>query len=307
MNQDEIRDELVRSAQRWARTALDAYFDEPVDQDFAVHHMAVAVEHLAKACLASITLTLLADVRPSVEDLLVLGGQEGKVEKGRAGLRTVGGAEAVTRLAKVQKVQAPPQLAALRDARNGITHMGWGRASSECRELLAAGVTYIDSLLPALAKEPGWFWEDHYEACKHLVEKATSELKLRYEAKIRRAKETFAKLTERMSDSEKAAVVAGLSAAPLPSRWFLYVPTQCPACESPALLSGRDKDGEYGDIWFLPRFFGCRVCKLTLTGPELELAGMRAHPTPRVWASTAGSHEVEVGLPVFIHLFVGAQ
>ncbi|MCX2927968.1 hypothetical protein [Streptomyces sp. NEAU-W12] len=75
MNQDEIRDELVRSAQRWARTALDAYFEEPVDQDFAVHHMAVAVEHLAKGCLASIALTLLADVRPSVEDLLVLGGQ----------------------------------------------------------------------------------------------------------------------------------------------------------------------------------------------------------------------------------------
>ncbi|MGW4781539.1 hypothetical protein ACWEPA_33400 [Streptomyces filamentosus] len=277
MNQNEIRDELVRSAQRWARTALDAYVQDPVDQDFAVHHMAVAVEHLAKACLASITLTLLANDKPSVEDLLVLGGQEDRIEKGRAGLRTVGGAEAVTRLGKVQNVKPPAQLAALRDARNGITHMGWGRASSECRELLAAGVTYIDSLLPALEKESRWFWEKHYETCKNLVEKATTELKLRYEAKIRRAKETFAQLTDRMSDSEKAAVVAGLSAAPLPSRWFLHVPTQCPACESPALASGRDKDGEYGDIWFLPRFFGCRVCKLALTGPELEFAGMKAH------------------------------
>ncbi|MFD4756908.1 hypothetical protein [Streptomyces sp. NPDC058426] len=277
MNQDEIRDELVHSARRWARTALNAYFEEPLDQDFAVHHMAVAVEHLAKACLASIALTLLADIKPSVEDLLVLGGREDKVQGGRAGLRTVGGSEAVIRLAKVQNVKPPAKLTTLRDARNGITHMGWGRASSECRELLAAGVTYIDSLLPALAKEPGWFWEDRYEACKNLVEEATSELKLRYEAKIRRAREVFAQLTDRMSDSGKAAVVAGLSAAPLPSRWFLYVPTQCPACESPALVSGRDKDGEYGDIWFLPRFFGCRVCKLTLTGPELRLACMKAH------------------------------
>ena len=276
MNQDEIRDELVRSAQRWARTALDAYLEEPVEQDFAVHHMAVAVEHLAKAGLASVALTLLADIRPSVEDLLILGGQEDKVEQGRAGLRTIGGAEAVTRLAKVQNVKPPTQLATLRDARNGITHMGWGRASSECRELLTAGVTYIDSLLPALAKEPSWFWEGRYEACKHLVERAMSEAKLRYEAKIRRAQETFAKLTDRMSESEKAAAVASLSAAPLPSRWLLYVPTQCPACHSPALLSGRDKDGEYGDIWFFPRFFGCRVCRLTLTGPELELADMRA-------------------------------
>ncbi|MFD0371182.1 hypothetical protein [Streptomyces sp. NPDC059071] len=200
-----------------------------------------------------------------------------KVQKGHAGLRTVGGAEAVTRLAQVQNVKPPAHLATLRDARNGITHMGWGRASSECRELLAAGVTYIDSLLPSLAKESSWFWEKHYEACKNLVEKATSELKLRYEARIRRAQEMFTQLTDRMSDSEKAAVVASLSAAPLPSRWLLYVPTQCPACKSPALLSGRDKGGDYGDIWFLPRFFGCRVCKLTLTGPELELAGMKAH------------------------------
>jgi hypothetical protein len=105
----------------------------------------------------------------------------------------------------------------------------------------------------------------------------TSSQSLRaYEAKIRRAQATFAELTDRMSDSEKATVVAGLSAAPLPSRWYLNAPTRCPACKSPALVNGRDKDG---DIWFLPRFFGCRVCKLTLTGQELELAGLTAHST----------------------------
>lgn len=276
MNQNEIRDELVSSAQRWARTAIDAYLEEPADQDFAVHHMAVAVEHLAKACLASVALTLLANTKPSVEDLLVLGGQEDKVETGRARLRTVGGAEAVTRLAQVGKGQVPTQLAALRDARNGITHMGWGRPSSECRELLTAGVQYIESLLPDLAKAPDWFWESHYQACKSLVEKTTSELNLRYEAKIRRARATFATRTNGMSASEKTAVVASLSAAPLPSRWLLHVPTQCPACGNPAFISGRDKSGDYGDIWFFPRYFGCRICNLTLTGPELELAEMRA-------------------------------
>jgi len=44
---------------------------------------------------------LLTNPKPSVEDLLVLGGREDKVATGRAGLRTVGGAEAVTRLAQV--------------------------------------------------------------------------------------------------------------------------------------------------------------------------------------------------------------
>ncbi|MFE3431206.1 hypothetical protein [Streptomyces sp. NPDC059171] len=276
MNQEEIRDDLVRSAQRWAHTAIDAYLEEPADQDFAVHHMAVAVEHVAKACLVSVSITLLANPKPSLQDLLVLGGQEDKVETGRAGLRTVGGAEAVTRLAQLGKGQVPAQLGALRDARNGITHMGWGRPSSECRELLTAGVKYIDSLLPDVAKEPDWFWAGHHEACRSLVEETTSELKLRYEAKVRRAKETYRSRTVDMSSSEKAAVVASLSAAPMPSRWALHLPTPCPACGSPAFTSGRDKDGDYGDIWFFPRHFGCRVCDLALTVWELELAGIRA-------------------------------
>lgn len=277
MDQDEIRDELVGSARRWARTAIEAYLEDPPDPDFAVHHMAVAVEHLAKACLASVALTLLATPKPSVEDLLVLGGREDKVATGRAGLRTVGGAETVTRLAQVGKGKVSAQLGALRDARNGVTHMGWGRPSDECRDLLVAGVTYIDSLLPSLAKESEWFWENHYDVCKDLVEKTTDELKLRYAAKIRRAKAILATKTGSLSASEKTAVVASLSAAPLPSRWLLHVPSQCPACESPAFISGRDKSGDYGDIWFFPRYFGCRVCELALTGPELDLADMRAH------------------------------
>ncbi|NUK05762.1 hypothetical protein [Streptomyces lunaelactis] len=277
MDKDEIRDDLVSSAQRWARTSIDAYLQEPADQDFAVHHMAVAVEHLAKACLASITLTLLADIKPSLEDLLLLGGREDKVEKGRAGLRTVSGAGVVMRLTKLGKGEVPQQLAALREARNGVTHMGWGKSSNECRELLASGVKYIDSLLPELAKEPDWFWDKYYQTCKSLVEETTSELTVRYSAKIQRAQETFASKTDGLSDSERTAVIASLAAAPLPSRWLLHVPTTCPACGNPAFISGRDKSGDYGDIWFFPRYFGCRVCDLTLTGPELDLADMRAH------------------------------
>ncbi|MFD7015347.1 hypothetical protein [Streptomyces sp. NPDC059928] len=74
MNQDEIRDELVSSGQRWARVAISAYLEDPPDQDFAIHHMAVAVEHVAKARLAAIALTLLVSSKPSLQDLLVLGG-----------------------------------------------------------------------------------------------------------------------------------------------------------------------------------------------------------------------------------------
>ncbi|MFB7796192.1 hypothetical protein ACFC0R_39675 [Streptomyces sp. NPDC056086] len=52
-----------------------------------MHHMAVAVEHISKSYRASITVVLLAPAKPSVDDLLVLGGEERKTIKGRAGLR----------------------------------------------------------------------------------------------------------------------------------------------------------------------------------------------------------------------------
>ncbi|TJZ93652.1 hypothetical protein FCI23_54240, partial [Actinacidiphila oryziradicis] len=97
---DTMHEDLFKSARRWAQTALDAYTD-PADHDFAVHHMAVADEHLSKSYLSSITEVLLVPDRPSIDDLLVLGGHEGKAGKGRAGLRTIGGAEAVARAEKV--------------------------------------------------------------------------------------------------------------------------------------------------------------------------------------------------------------
>ncbi|MFD4142866.1 hypothetical protein [Streptomyces sp. NPDC058572] len=101
-------------------------------------------------------------------------------------------------------------------------------------------------------------------------------MQLRYKAKIRRAQATFTKTTERLSDSEKAAVIAGMSAVALPSGWHLRIPARCPACKSPASVSGRDKSGDYGAIWSFPRHFGCRFCGLALTGQELDLAGIEA-------------------------------
>ncbi|MEQ8144694.1 hypothetical protein [Streptomyces sp. OP7] len=96
MSHESIHEHLLISARKWAHTAVDAYLEEPIDQDFAVHHMAVAVEHASKAYLASIAPVLLAsEKQPSVDDLLVLSGNEDKTKKGRAGLKTIGGEGAI--------------------------------------------------------------------------------------------------------------------------------------------------------------------------------------------------------------------
>ncbi|MBR8639644.1 hypothetical protein KEF29_10885 [Streptomyces tuirus] len=146
MSHESIHEHLLISARKWARTAVDAYLEEPIDQDFAVHHMAVAVEHASKAYLASISPVLLAsEKQPSVDDLLVLSGNEDKTKKGRAGLKTIGGEGAILRADQLlgPKHKTPARLKELRESRNGITHMGWGQPVTECRELLAAGIEHI--------------------------------------------------------------------------------------------------------------------------------------------------------------------
>ncbi|GAA5707052.1 hypothetical protein Save01_07911 [Streptomyces avermitilis] len=217
MSHKSIHEHLLISARKWARTAVDAYLEEPIDQDFAVHHMAVAVEHASKAYLASIAPVLLAsEKQPSVDDLLVLSGNEDKTKKGRAGLKTIGGEGAILRAAQLLGPghKGPAKLKELRESRNGITHMGWGQPVTECRELLAAGIEHINALLKALSTEPDGFWGTHLEACTALVAQAMSEMEIRYHAKLRQARERFAETTRRLSEAEIAELASSLSALP---------------------------------------------------------------------------------------------
>jgi hypothetical protein len=279
MSHESIHEHLLISARKWARTAVDAYLEEPIDQDFAVHHMAVAVEHASKAYLASIAPVLLASERqPSVDDLLVLSGNEDRTKNGRAGLKTIGGEGAILRAASLlgPEYKAPAKLKELRESRNGITHMGWGQPVTECRALLAAGIEHINALLKALSEEPDGFWGTHLEACTALVAQAVTEMEIRYHAKIRQARERFAETTRSLSEPEIAELVSSLSALPAAALWPLTVPAQCPACGHNGFAGGRDKSGEYGEVWFLPRRFGCRLCGLTLTTWELDLAGIKS-------------------------------
>ncbi|MFJ6355365.1 hypothetical protein ACIQKB_38640 [Streptomyces sp. NPDC092046] len=278
MSRESLHEHLLISARKWARTAVNAYLEEPIDQDFAVHHMAVAVEHASKAYLASIAPVLLAsEKQPSVDDLLVLSGNEDRTKEGRAGLKTIGGEGAILRAAKLlgTEYKAPAKLKELRESRNGITHMGWGQPATECRALLAAGIEHINALLKALSTEPDGFWGAHLEACTALVAQAATEMEIRYHAKLRQARERFAENTRRLSEPEIAELVSSLSALPMAAPWPLSAPAQCPACGHTGFASGRDKSGEYGEVWFLPRHFGCRVCGLSLTQWELDLAGIK--------------------------------
>ncbi|TJZ99356.1 hypothetical protein [Actinacidiphila oryziradicis] len=132
---------------------------------------------------------------------------------------------------------------------------------------------FVEDLLAAMPRSPESFWGHHLELSKQLVQESITELQIRYDSKIRRAKHLFEKRFSSASDEERDEVIRSLTALPV---WGLVVPAACPACDSPGGVRGRDWSGDYGDVWFLPRHFTCPVCELDLSRDELELAGISA-------------------------------
>ncbi|GAB3729413.1 LIM domain-containing protein [Nocardiopsis nanhaiensis] len=274
----DMSDKLLASAQRWAASSLDSYMQTPPDNDFSVHHMGVAVEHVSKAYLCSVSVVLLTPDKPSIDDLLVLGGHEDKARKSISEIRTVMGEAAINRTAVLLKNKrvSSEQVQKLREARNGITHLGVWNQDSRPKELLAAGITYINEILTALSRSELWFWKRHTELIRKLLVEAESELELRYQEKLQRARENFWSKVGSLSESQKDSVIASLEQLPVSSRWHMSIPTRCPACESLGIATGREHLAEFG-AWFGPRHFACRVCDLELEGFELQLANIDAH------------------------------
>jgi hypothetical protein len=257
---------------------LNAYLASPPDHDFAVHHLAVAVEHLSKAYLCSVSEVLLATDKPTFEDLLILSGNEDKANKSRAGLRTIGGDAAISRAERLLGKRAVDAdgLRRLRESRNGITHMGLGEDAPATRALLAAGIQYISDLLAALSETTLWFWGEHEPLTRELVEEAVTELQLRYNSKLQRAQALFRRKFDRGTPEDRERAISAMASLPVPSRWFMVATVECPACGSPGVVSGRDHLDEFG-AWFSPRHFGCRVCELDLEADELPLADIKSH------------------------------
>jgi hypothetical protein len=271
---------LCGSARRWATTALDAYMEDPPDLDFAVHHMAVAVEHLSKAYLCSVSDVLLVGSSPSLDDLLILAGHEHKTRRPRSSVKTIGGEVALKRVAEM--LGRPPAgsstgLQCLREVRNGIAHLGLGEAPSEVRALLADGIAYLNDLLTELKQSTATFWGVHDPLTAQLVERTIADRQLRYTTKLQAALATFRRRYGTLPDTQGAGAHVTLS--PVPHLFGFSMETTCPACGNldvpvQGIQYSRRADGPSLRVWFDPRGFSCSVCSLALEGDELELAGI---------------------------------
>lgn len=276
-----LHEHLCGSARRWAITALDAYMEEPPDHDFAVHHMAVAVEHLSKAYLCSINEVLLLGEKYATDDLLILAGHQDRAKRQRSDVKTIGGEDLLTRVVAVlgREPAGSGDLHRLRAVRNGVTHLGLGEAPAEVRARLVTGITYLNDLLTKLPPSTAAFWGRHESLTRSLVEQTVTERQLRYESKLRVARGGFERRFSGVPEWQRVEAITTLSS--ISRVWGLVAPATCPACGSPALVSGREYSDGYADglicEWFAPRYFCCPVCDLILEGDELELAGITGH------------------------------
>jgi hypothetical protein len=269
---------LCGSARRWATTALDAYMERPPDLDFAVHHMAVAVEHLSKAYLCSINDVLIVCERPATDDLLILAGLKGR-KKSQSEVNTLGGDPLSQRVEWVlgRTPAGSAGLKRLREVRNGIAHLGLGADSADVRDRLVHGIEFLNDLLPELGWETAAFWGRHDPLTAQLMERTIADRQVRYRTKLQAALATFRRRYGTLPDTQGVGAHATLS--PVPHLFGFSMETDCPACGNRDIPVGgiqysRRADGPSLRVWFDPRGFSCSVCGLALEGDELELAGI---------------------------------
>jgi len=164
-----------------------------------------ALEHLAKACLASRSPVLLAELRgdSSVTSLIGLLGIEGAPAS--SVIRTVGLTGALNRVGRfVKSNAAKTDLQTLTDIRNGIVHAAEDAEVEE--RVLTAFVQQAEALLADFGRERGDFWDGQLNVVDALLKDASD--KLAHLVEVRLAAATA--MLERRYATEGEAVMQAL-------------------------------------------------------------------------------------------------
>lgn len=279
MTTDLSPEAFYESAREFAETALQAHHARQYRR--VALDAGTALEHLAKACLATRSPALLSELKGegSFQDLLRLVG----VIKARP-QRTVGLRGALDRVKAFVTSSAPPgDLGTLVDMRDGTVHAAIGDEVEE--RLVVAFAQNANAFLRDLCRDRAEFWGGQLEVVDALLADASDKVRHDVAVKLAAARAHFA---GRYGEEEAKLVdlVRELS-EPLGYRDD-QVPAECPACESLGLATGAyevewEPDEWEGDqvvhvsgmVYFVPSGFECRVCRLRLdSAGEAEAAGL---------------------------------
>ncbi|MHB1166474.1 MAG: hypothetical protein ACYC3K_14800 [Candidatus Nanopelagicales bacterium] len=278
-------DMLLQSARGFARSAIASHHDG--DPARVALYAGTALEHLAKACLASRAPALMLDLREE-KQWLALPHALGLAEGPTPPFLTVGLRDAIDRLHSLGvPVRLSPDLQLLIRMRNNVAHA----ASDDVVEdrVVKAFLSLATSLLKDLHTTPEDFWGPSASTVESMLEDASSAFDARMSSKLAFARERYDERYGHMPVTTQDMI---RSLPPHVDSDEMEEPATCPVCGSLGVATGQydvevaedpdfDEDGTIAGIatWvvFQAESFLCRYCGLHLeSSEELAASGMEA-------------------------------
>jgi hypothetical protein len=279
---------LAGSSSEFAISALKAMSDGK--PSVSLLHAATALEHLAKAVLASRHPSLIAVAsKDNFDSLLMLIG-EGQRAKGPGRVRTIGAREALDRASRFAPdcAELIDDVALLIWVRDGIAHLADATAAS-VDDVLIPYLKTSEELRGALADlDRATYWGGFTEFVESALTKNVEQVRLRVEAAIAFARDEFTRRFAEHDETMKKAVLTAIEANYDTDMYELDL-LECPACGTMALASGTlteeyDEDwdhregvllGVHVQVLFTPNGLTCHACRLELNGrDEMKAAGV---------------------------------
>lgn len=277
---------LMDTASYHAHRALDDFTKESNAEAVAALHAGIAVEHLAKCYLATVSPVLIAARNCDFDTLLHLSGKSSLAKSQPHTMQTVGGDEACKRVQRLLPgLRLTDSVTLIFIVRNSVSHLG---VRYDVRQVIRSMVRVADYLLEAVDCDREWFWGNKLNIVDALRDENISEqlaiLSVKFEAARRYLERSLRNLTPAEQEMYKTIATArnqfhGVDYAQ---------PYTCPVCGSQgALLCHREYefiDAEaiedsyriFTEAVAYPFEFSCGVCDLSLDQGDMEAAGMPA-------------------------------
>jgi hypothetical protein len=248
-----------------------------------------AVELIAKAFVASVEHTLLAD-KGETDAILILA-DKGHLDKvSPTDLKSITATEGLLRAKRLHptlvfNVSTPSDQIVLK-VRNAAAHMALVDRT-ELRRAVLVMCRVIEGLLTPLGLEREPFWGSFaLPVVDELLDQAIGEVRKLIVAKVAAARQRLRDMLEGLDANGRALVVASLTTRRTLGNGEHNEPQQCPACDEQGWLLcvvirndveyEADEDGHVGALvprTGYPYAFECPVCELELD--EIELAELQ--------------------------------